>query len=107
MKFVNTAELKNETNRILKEVRTQKAVLVTFRGHPCAATTDLPDNIQLLPSAAGSFTKLQKRSGKFQKDYRRYFAFRSWNFTPARKKAAPRHRCLVNLIAASLELFIH
>lgn len=37
MKFVNTVELKNQANRILKEVRKREAVLVTHRGHPCAA----------------------------------------------------------------------
>lgn len=37
MKFVNTVELKNQTNRILKSVRHKHAVLVTHRGHPCAA----------------------------------------------------------------------
>ena len=43
MKTVNTAELKNEANRLLDLVDRHQAVIVTRRGHPCAALIPLND----------------------------------------------------------------
>lgn len=34
--FVNTAELKNQTNRLLSQVN-RGPIVITRRGHPCAA----------------------------------------------------------------------
>ena len=37
MNTVNTAELKSQANRLLKQVAKQEVILITRRGRPCAA----------------------------------------------------------------------
>src|SRR5688572_15704450 len=43
MKMVNTVELKNQTNALLRRVAGGEAVIVTLRGKPVAALTRLTD----------------------------------------------------------------
>jgi len=43
MKTVNTAELKTHANRLLKRVMRHDVVLITRRGHPCAALVPVTD----------------------------------------------------------------
>lgn len=43
MRFANTVELKNQTNRILRQVRAGEPVIITHRGKPAAALTPLSE----------------------------------------------------------------
>ncbi len=43
MKVANTVELKNKTNRILREVMKGEAVIITYRGKPAASLTALTE----------------------------------------------------------------
>ena len=43
MMTVNTVELKSQANRLLKRVAKREVVLVTWRGHPCAAIIPVSD----------------------------------------------------------------
>jgi prevent-host-death family protein len=44
MRFANTVELKNKTNKILKEVMKGSPVIITYRGKPAASITALKEN---------------------------------------------------------------
>jgi prevent-host-death family protein len=44
MRVANTVELKNKTNKILKEVMKGSPVIITFRGKPAASITPLTEN---------------------------------------------------------------
>ena len=44
MRVVNTVELKNKTNKILKEVMKGSPVIITHRGKPAASLTPLTEN---------------------------------------------------------------
>ena len=44
MKTVNTVELKNHTNQLLRHVRTGKPVVVTHHGRPTAALIPLTED---------------------------------------------------------------
>ena len=41
MKVVNTVELKNQSNKLLKEVMSGTPVIITFRGKPAASLLPL------------------------------------------------------------------
>ena len=43
MRVANTVELKNKTNKILKEVIKGNPVIITFRGKPAASLTALTE----------------------------------------------------------------
>jgi len=43
MKVANTVELKNQTNKILREVMKGQPVIITYRGKPAASLTPLSD----------------------------------------------------------------
>ena len=44
MRVANTVELKNKTNKILKEVMKGSPVIITYRGKPAASITPLTEN---------------------------------------------------------------
>jgi prevent-host-death family protein len=44
MRFANTVELKNKTNKILKEVMKGSPVIITYRGKPAASITALKED---------------------------------------------------------------
>ena len=44
MRVANTVELKNKTNKILKEVMKGSPVIITYRGKPAASITPLAEN---------------------------------------------------------------
>lgn len=44
MRFANTVELKNKTNKILKEVMKGNPVIITYRGKPAASLTPLTED---------------------------------------------------------------
>lgn len=44
MTTVNTVELKSQANRLLRRVAKREIVLVTRRGHPCAAIIPVSDD---------------------------------------------------------------
>ena len=44
MRFANTVELKNKTNKILKEVMKGSPVIITYRGKPAASITALTED---------------------------------------------------------------
>lgn len=44
MRVANTVELKNQTNRLLREVLRGEAVIITLRGKPAAALTRLTED---------------------------------------------------------------
>ena len=50
MTTVNTSELKTQANRLLRQVAKHRVVLITRRGHPCAALVPVSDEtlIELL-----------------------------------------------------------
>jgi len=43
MRVANTVELKNKTNKILKEVMEGSPVIITYRGKPAASLTPLTE----------------------------------------------------------------
>lgn len=43
MKVANTVELKNRTNRLLRQVMQGDSVIITYRGKPAAALTPLSE----------------------------------------------------------------
>jgi prevent-host-death family protein len=43
MRVANTVELKNKTNKILKEVMKGSPVIITYRGKPAASITPLTE----------------------------------------------------------------
>ena len=43
MRVANTVDLKNKTNKILKEVMKGEAVIITYRGKPAASITALTE----------------------------------------------------------------
>lgn len=45
MTTVNTVELKSQANRLLRRVAKREVVLVTRRGHPCAAIIPVSDDM--------------------------------------------------------------
>ncbi len=47
MTSVNTVELKTQANRLLNRVARHEVVLITRRGHPCAALVPVSDEILL------------------------------------------------------------
>lgn len=44
MRVANTVELKNKTNKILREVMKGSPVIITYRGKPAASITPLTEN---------------------------------------------------------------
>jgi antitoxin (DNA-binding transcriptional repressor) of toxin-antitoxin stability system len=44
MRFANTVDLKNKTNKILKEVMKGSPVIITYRGKPAASITALTED---------------------------------------------------------------
>jgi len=44
MKVANTVELKNKTNKILRDVMKGQAVIITYRGKPAASLTPLTED---------------------------------------------------------------
>ena len=44
MKVANTVELKNKTNRLLRQVMQGDSVIITYRGKPAAALTPLSED---------------------------------------------------------------
>ena len=44
MRVANTVELKNKTNKILKEVMEGKPVIITYRGKPAASLAPLTED---------------------------------------------------------------
>ena len=44
MRFANTVELKNKTNKILKEVMKGSPIIITYRGKPAASITALTED---------------------------------------------------------------
>ena len=70
MKTVNTAELKNEANSLLNLVDRHQAIIVTRRGHPCAAL--IPLNDEGLEDLVWEYSpEVQKRLKKSAKEIRR------------------------------------
>lgn len=43
MRVANTVELKNQTNRLLRQAMRGEAVIITYRGKPAAALTGLSE----------------------------------------------------------------
>jgi len=44
MRFANTVELKNKTNKLLREVMKGDPIIITYRGKPAAALAPLAEN---------------------------------------------------------------
>ncbi len=44
MKVANTVELKNQTNRLLRQAMRGEPVIITYRGKPAAALTGLTED---------------------------------------------------------------
>ena len=44
MKVANTADLKNKTNELLRQVMNGEAVIITYRGKPAASLTALSED---------------------------------------------------------------
>lgn len=44
MKVANTVELKNKTNRLLRQVMKGEPVIITYRGKPAASLTPLTED---------------------------------------------------------------
>lgn len=44
MKVANTVDLKNKTNKLLRQVMNGEAVIITYRGKPAASLTPLSED---------------------------------------------------------------
>ena len=44
MKVANTVELKNKTNKLLRDVMNGESVIITYRGKPAASLTPLTED---------------------------------------------------------------
>jgi prevent-host-death family protein len=67
MRFANTVELKNKTNKILKEVMKGSPVIITYRGKPAASITALREE-DLEDFVLENSPIIQKMIAEAQKD---------------------------------------
>jgi prevent-host-death family protein len=67
MRFANTVELKNKTNKILKEVMKGSPVIITYRGKPAASITALKED-DLEDFVLENSPMIQKMIAEAQKD---------------------------------------
>jgi len=67
MRVANTVELKNKTNKILKEVMKGNAVIITYRGKPAASITTLTED-DLEDFVLEHSPKIQKMVAEAEKD---------------------------------------
>ena len=69
MRFANTVELKNKTNKILKEVMKGSPVIITYRGKPAASITALREE-DIEDFVLENSPIIQKRIAEAEKDIR-------------------------------------
>ncbi len=69
MRVTNTVELKNKTNKILREVMKGNPVIITYRGKPAASLTPLSED-DLEDFILENSPKIQKMIAEAQKDIR-------------------------------------
>jgi prevent-host-death family protein len=69
MRVVNTVELKNKTNKILKEVMKGSPVIITHRGKPAASLIPLTEE-DLEDFVLENSPKIQKMIAEAEKDIR-------------------------------------
>jgi prevent-host-death family protein len=69
MRVANTVELKNKTNKILKEVMKGRPVIITHRGKPAASLTPLTED-DLEDFVLENSPKIQKMIVEAEKDIR-------------------------------------
>ena len=69
MRVANTVELKNKTNKILKEVMKGSPVIITHRGKPAASLTRLTEE-DLEDFVLENSPKIQKMIAEAEKDIR-------------------------------------
>jgi prevent-host-death family protein len=67
MRVANTVELKNKTNKILKEVMKGSPVIITYRGKPAASMTPLTDE-DLEDFVLENSPKIRKMIAEAEKD---------------------------------------
>jgi prevent-host-death family protein len=67
MKVANTVELKNKTNKILREVMKGQPVIITYRGKPAASLTPLSEET-LEDFILENSTKIRKMISEAVKD---------------------------------------
>jgi prevent-host-death family protein len=67
MRVANTVELKNKTNKILKEVMEGKPVIITYRGKPAASLTSLTED-DLEDFILQNSPRIKKMLGEAEKD---------------------------------------
>jgi prevent-host-death family protein len=67
MRFVNTVELKNKTNKILREVMKGKPVIITLRGKPAASLSPLREE-DLEDFVLESSPKVRRMIAEAEKD---------------------------------------
>ena len=67
MRVANTVELKNKTNKILKEVMKGNPVIITYRGKPAASITPLTEK-DLEDFVLENSPMIQKMIGEAEKD---------------------------------------
>ena len=67
MRVANTVELKNKTNKILKEVMKGSPVIITHRGKPAASLTPLTEE-DLEDFVLENSPKIQKMIAEAEKD---------------------------------------
>jgi len=67
MRVANTVELKNKTNKILREVMKGSPVIITYRGKPAASLTSLVED-DLEDFILENSPKIQKMISEAEKD---------------------------------------
>lgn len=67
MRVANTVELKNKTNKILKEVMEGNPVIITYRGKPAASITVLTEE-DLEDFVLENSPKIRKMIAEAEKD---------------------------------------
>lgn len=70
MRVANTVELKNATNKILREVMKGTPVIITYRGKPAASLTSLTEN-DLEDFILENSPMVRKMIAEAEKDIRR------------------------------------
>jgi len=70
MRVANTVELKNKTNKILREVMEGSPVIITYRGKPAASLTPLKEE-DLEDFLLENSPKIRKMIAEAEKDIRK------------------------------------
>jgi len=70
MRFANTVDLKNKTNKLLREVMKGSSVIITYRGKPAAALQPLSED-ELEDFVLEHSPKIKRLIGEAERDIKK------------------------------------